>query len=70
VDLFNNSRLFEPIGNIPAVELEQLYNEGQNARPSGPDSTKLASGKPGRFKQFIEEKRERVRFGSRLKARI
>ena len=25
VDWFNNRRLFEPIGNIPTAELEQVY---------------------------------------------
>ena len=29
VDWFNNRRLFEPIGNIPPVELEALYYESQ-----------------------------------------
>jgi transposase InsO family protein len=31
VDWFNNRRLFGPIGNIPPVELEQLYYERQEA---------------------------------------
>ena len=35
VDLFNNRRLFEPIGNIPPVELEQLYYEHQESQATG-----------------------------------
>ncbi len=35
VDWFNNRRLLEPIGNIPPVELEQLYYEGQKASAIG-----------------------------------
>ena len=31
VDWFNNRRLFEPIGNIPPVEYEQLYYQQQEA---------------------------------------
>jgi transposase InsO family protein len=37
VDWFNNRRLLEPIGNIPPVELEELYYEQQRspAEPAG-----------------------------------
>ena len=35
IDWFNNRRLFEPIGNIPPVELEQLYYEGQETPTTG-----------------------------------
>jgi len=37
VDWFNHRRLLEPIGNIPPVELEQLYyeREGSQAREAG-----------------------------------
>ncbi len=37
VDWFNNRRLLEPIGNIPPVELEELYYEQQRspAEPVG-----------------------------------
>ena len=35
VDWFNNRRLLEPIGNIPPVELEQLYYERQEAPTMG-----------------------------------
>jgi putative transposase len=35
VDWFNKRRLFEPIGNIPPVEFEQLYYERQNAPAIG-----------------------------------
>ena len=31
VDWFNNRRLFEPIGNIPPVEYEELYYQQQEA---------------------------------------
>jgi transposase InsO family protein len=31
VDWFNNRRLLEPIGNIPPVEFEELYNQSQKA---------------------------------------
>ena|GEM_PF-1846930 len=33
VDWFNNSRLFTTIGDIPPIELEQLYYEKQEAQP-------------------------------------
>ena len=32
VDWFNNSRLFTTIGDIPPIELEQLYYEKQEAQ--------------------------------------
>jgi putative transposase len=32
VDWFNHRRLLEPIGNIPPVEFEQLYNEAQGSQ--------------------------------------
>ncbi len=35
VDRFNHRRLFEPIGNIPPVELEQLYYERQEVPAMG-----------------------------------
>ena len=35
VDWFNNRRLLEPIGNIPPVELEQLYYERQGGQATG-----------------------------------
>jgi transposase InsO family protein len=35
VDWFNNRRLLEPIGNIPPVELEQMYYEQQEAPAIG-----------------------------------
>ena len=35
VDWFNHRRLFEPIGNIPPVELEAMYYEGQEAPAIG-----------------------------------
>jgi transposase InsO family protein len=31
VDLFNNRRLLEPIGNIPLVELEEMYYQEAKA---------------------------------------
>lgn len=31
VDWFNNGRLLEPIGNIPPVELEQMYYDTQKS---------------------------------------
>lgn len=37
VDWFNNRRLFEPIGNIPPAELEQVYYTQK----------KVSSGKAG-----------------------
>ena len=33
VDWFNNSRLFTTIGDIPPIELKQLYYEQQEAQP-------------------------------------
>jgi transposase InsO family protein len=35
VDWFNKRRLFEPIGNIPPVELEARYYEGQETPAMG-----------------------------------
>jgi transposase InsO family protein len=35
VDWFNNRRLLEPIGNIPPVELEQLYYEREGRQTMG-----------------------------------
>ena len=32
VDLFNNRRLLEPIGNIPPVELEQMYYQDKQGK--------------------------------------
>ena len=32
IDWFNNRRLLEPIGNIPPVELEQLYYEREESQ--------------------------------------
>lgn len=32
VDWFNNRRLLEPIGNIPPVELEQMYYQDQESK--------------------------------------
>ena len=29
VDWFNNRRLFEPIGNVPPAEYEEVYNRSQ-----------------------------------------
>jgi transposase InsO family protein len=35
VDWFNHRRLLEPIGNIPPVELEQLYYEKEGSQAMG-----------------------------------
>ena len=35
VDWFNNRRLFEPIGNIPPAEFEEMYFQSQNAPAMG-----------------------------------
>ena len=35
VDWFNDRRLLEPIGNIPPVELEQLYHERERSQARG-----------------------------------
>ncbi len=35
VDWFNNRRLFEPIGNIPPVEYEELYYQQKEAPAMG-----------------------------------
>jgi transposase InsO family protein len=31
VDSFNQRRLFEPIGNIPSMEIEEMYDRQQGA---------------------------------------
>ena len=35
VDWFNHRRLLEPIGDIPPVELEQLYYEREGSQAMG-----------------------------------
>jgi len=35
VDWFNNRRLFEPIGNIPPVEFEEIYYQSHETPPMG-----------------------------------
>ena len=35
IDWLNNRRLLEPIGNIPPVELEQLYYERERSQTAG-----------------------------------
>ena len=35
VGWFNNRRLLGPIGNVPLVELEQLYNANQEVSTTG-----------------------------------
>jgi transposase InsO family protein len=35
VDWFNNRRLLGPIGNVPPVKLEQLYNANQEVSTTG-----------------------------------